>query len=129
MVIHTAKEAIPIPPSAQHSKDTRDSNINKNSVFYYYESEETAIGWIAVALYNKDQSEKDQFYNINPITVDKRYQNKGLATRLVEYMISHISPDKIIYAAPQNEASTRLFNKFSDRIITDNNSLPKADYP
>ena len=88
------------------------SNINdKNYAFIYvYEENNKVIGFI--------QIEKHfEITDIINIAVDENYQNKGIATELIEFIKNDVEEKIMLEVRSRNEAAIKTYEKNGFKVI------------
>lgn len=85
--------------------------IDKNYAFIYvYEENNKVIGFI--------QIEKHfEITDIINIAVDKEYQNKGIATELIEFIKNDVEEKIMLEVRSRNEAAIKTYEKNGFKVI------------
>ena len=88
------------------------SNINdKNYAFIYvYEENNKVIGFIQV-------EKHFEITDIINIAVDENYQNKGIATKLIEFIKNDVEEKIMLEVRSRNEAAIKTYEKNDFKVI------------
>lgn len=88
------------------------SNINdKNYAFIYvYEENNKVIGFIQIEIHF-------EITDIINIAVDENYQNKGIATELIEFIKNDVEEKIMLEVRSRNEAAIKTYEKNGFKVI------------
>ncbi len=88
-------------------------NLNNNEKIYVYKEDNKLVGFIHISI-------NYEVADLLNIVVSKDYRNKGIATILMDYMITDLPKDVtriLLEVNEKNISAIKLYNKFSFEII------------